>query len=72
MSSKKHKKLTRIENQNNLYYEEEYKVYFMNGVTSTVYVKVQNGDNEKNHHLEALKIAQKNYPNLEVAKVIYC
>lgn len=70
--NKKHKNLIKRKYELENYFPEEYQVHFVNGNISTVYVKVKHGDNEKNHHQEALNIAKEQHPNLEILKVVYC
>lgn len=70
--SKKHKNLIKRKYERENYFPEEYQVHFVNGDISTVSVKVKHGDNEKNHHQEALNIAKEQYPNLEILRVVYC
>ena len=70
--SKKHKTLIKRKYEQEKYFPEEYQVHFVNSNISTVYVKVKHGDNEKNHHKEALNIAKEQHPNLEILKVVYC
>ena len=70
--NKKHKNIIKRKYELENYFPEEYQVHFVNGKTLTVYVKVKHGDNEKNHHQEALNIAKEQHPNLEILKVVYC
>lgn len=37
-----------------------------------VKVKVRHGDNEKCHHQEAMEIANRQYPDLEILRCYYC
>ena len=69
---KKHKNLIKRKYEQENYFLEEYQVHLVNGDILTVYVKVKHGDNEKNHHQEALNIAKEQHPNLEILKVVYC
>ena len=70
--NKKHKNIIKRKYEQENYFSEEYQVHFVNGDILTVYVKVKHGDNEKNHHQEALNIAKEQHPNLEILKVVYC
>lgn len=69
--NKKHKNLIKRKYEQEKYFQEEYQVHLVNGDILTVYVKVKHGDNEKNHHQEALNIAKEQYPNLEILRVVY-
>ena len=68
--SKKHKNLIKRKYEQENYFLEEYQVHLVNGDILTVYVKVKHGDNEKNHHQEALNIVKEQHPNLEILRVV--
>lgn len=72
MTSKKHQKVLKIKEDKENYFPEEYQIRFTNGKIIYVYVKVRNGDGEKCHHQEAIEIAKKEYPDLEVLRCYYC
>lgn len=72
MTSKKHQKVVKEKRDRELYFDEEYLVRFATGKEIFVYVKVENGVNEKCNHQEAENIAKKQYPGLEVIRVDYC
>jgi hypothetical protein len=52
MSSKKHQRSLKEKRDRELYFEEEYLVRFVTGKSVFVYVKVENGVNEKCNHQE--------------------
>jgi hypothetical protein len=72
MSSKKHQNAVKAKRDIELYFDEEYLVRFVTGKEIFVYVKVENGVNEKCNHQEAEDIAKKQYPGLDVIRVDYC
>jgi len=72
MSSKKHQRSLKEKRDRELYFEEEYLVRFVTGKSVFVYVKVENGVNEKCNHQEAEDIAKIHYPGLDILTVDYC
>lgn len=72
MSSKKHQKQVKVKRDRELYFNEEYRIRFSNGKEVFVYVKVENGVNEKDNHQKAEDLARKQYPDLEIIRVDYC
>lgn len=72
MTSKKHQKALKVKREKENYFPEEYQIRFTNGKIIYVYVKVKYGDKEKCYHQEAMNIAKKQHPDLEIFRCYYC
>jgi len=54
------------------HFGEQYEVHFDDWSFCEVSVWIRHGDNEKNNHDKALKVAEMQFPNLNVQCVYYC
>jgi hypothetical protein len=72
MISKKHQTIIKRKRDRERYFEEQNQVRFSTGKEIIVYVKVEQGVNERCNHQDAEDIAKKQYPSLEIIRVAYC
>lgn len=72
MASKKHQRVLKVKEDKDSHFLEEYQIRFTTGKIIYVKVKVKHGHNEKCHPQEAMEIARKQYPDLEILRCYYC